>query len=176
MKYAYTLFLKFSVRCIHPNYLFYFVLIYRLHPVCCTPAGEGCFCHYRTTNRHLTYWCTPPKYRVIAKDNWRGGPTICVPNRSVPEWFSLNVPCIFCPLDDSPMTDVSRIWNAYRRWIVTTTTATHRRLGFPARPVDNGAMLVRPWPMCPRLKILGCCIPWIKCPLAILPLTEPSHP
>jgi hypothetical protein len=23
MKYAYTLFLKFSVRCIHPNYLFY---------------------------------------------------------------------------------------------------------------------------------------------------------
>jgi hypothetical protein len=30
--------------------------------------------------------------------------------------------------------------------------------------------------MCPRPKILGCCIPWIKCPLAILPLAEPSHP
>ncbi len=27
----------------------------------------------------------------------------------------------------------------------------------------------------PRPKILGCCIPWTKCPLAILPLTEPSH-
>jgi hypothetical protein len=39
-----------------------------------------------------------------------------------------------------------------------------------------GAMLVHPQPMCPRLKILGCCIPWAKCPLAILPLTEPSHP
>ncbi len=40
MKYAYTLFMKFSARCIHPNYLFYsfnvsveFVLIYRPHPV-----------------------------------------------------------------------------------------------------------------------------------------------
>ena len=30
--------------------------------------------------------------------------------------------------------------------------------------------------MCPRPKILGCCIPWTKCPLANLPLTEPSHP
>ncbi len=30
-------------------------------------------------------------------------------------------------------------------------------------------MLVRPSPMCPRPKILGCCIPWTKCPLAILP-------
>ncbi len=30
--------------------------------------------------------------------------------------------------------------------------------------------------MCPRPKILGCCIPWTKCPLGILPLTEPSHP
>ncbi len=30
--------------------------------------------------------------------------------------------------------------------------------------------------MCPRPKILGCCFPWTKCPLAILPLTEPSHP
>ncbi len=39
-----------------------------------------------------------------------------------------------------------------------------------------GAMLVRPWSMCPRPKILGCCIPWTKCPLAILPLTEPSLP
>ncbi len=37
-------------------------------------------------------------------------------------------------------------------------------------------MLVRPWPMCPRPKILGCCTPWTKCPLAILPVTEPSHP
>jgi hypothetical protein len=37
-------------------------------------------------------------------------------------------------------------------------------------------MLVHPRPMCPRPKILGCCIPWTKCPLAILPLTEPSHP
>jgi hypothetical protein len=42
-------------------------------------------------------------------------------------------------------------------------------------------MLVRPRPMCPRPmcprpKILGCCIPWTMCPLAILPLTEPSHP
>jgi hypothetical protein len=42
--------------------------------------------------------------------------------------------------------------------------------------LGQGAMLVRPRPMCPRLKILGCCIPWTKCPLAILPLTEPSHP
>ncbi len=25
-------------------------------------------------------------------------------------------------------------------------------------------------------EILGCCIPWTKCPFAILPLTEPSHP
>jgi hypothetical protein len=39
-----------------------------------------------------------------------------------------------------------------------------------------GAMLVRPRPMCPRPKILGCCIPWTKCPLAIMPLTEQSHP
>ncbi len=40
------------------------------------------------------------------------------------------------------------------------------------------AMLIHPRPMCPRPrpKILGCCIPWTKCPLAILPLTEPSHP
>ncbi len=30
--------------------------------------------------------------------------------------------------------------------------------------------------MCPRPKILGCFIPWTKCPLAILPLTELSHP
>ncbi len=30
--------------------------------------------------------------------------------------------------------------------------------------------------MCPRPKILGCCIPWTKCPLAFLPLTEQSHP
>ncbi len=37
-------------------------------------------------------------------------------------------------------------------------------------------MLVHPWPMCPRPKILGCCIPWTMCPLANLPLTEPSHP
>ncbi len=37
-------------------------------------------------------------------------------------------------------------------------------------------MLVHPRLMCPRPKILGCCIPWTKCPLAILPLTEPSHP
>jgi hypothetical protein len=40
----------------------------------------------------------------------------------------------------------------------------------------RGAMLVRPRPMCPRPKILGCCIPWTKWPLANLPLTEPSHP
>jgi hypothetical protein len=39
----------------------------------------------------------------------------------------------------------------------------------------EGAMLVHPRPMCPRPKILGCCIPWTKCPLANLPLTEPSH-
>ncbi len=38
------------------------------------------------------------------------------------------------------------------------------------------AMLVHPRPMCPRPKILGCCIPWTNCPFAILPLTEPSHP
>ena len=37
-------------------------------------------------------------------------------------------------------------------------------------------MLVHPRPMYPRPKTLGCCIPWTKCPLAILPLTEPSHP
>ncbi len=37
-------------------------------------------------------------------------------------------------------------------------------------------MLVHPRPMCFRPKILGCCFPWTKCPLAILPLTEPSHP
>jgi hypothetical protein len=37
-------------------------------------------------------------------------------------------------------------------------------------------MLVHPRPMCPRPKILGCSIPWTKCPLAILTLTEPSHP
>ncbi len=30
--------------------------------------------------------------------------------------------------------------------------------------------------MCPQAKILGCCLPWTKYPLAILPLTEPSHP
>ncbi len=30
--------------------------------------------------------------------------------------------------------------------------------------------------MCPRPKILGCCIPWTKCPLSNLPLTKPSHP
>ncbi len=40
----------------------------------------------------------------------------------------------------------------------------------------RGAMLVHPRPMCPRPKILGCCILWTKCPLAILPLTEPSLP
>jgi hypothetical protein len=39
-----------------------------------------------------------------------------------------------------------------------------------------GAMLVHPRLMCPRPKILGCCIPWTKCPLTILPLTERSHP
>jgi hypothetical protein len=37
----------------------------------------------------------------------------------------------------------------------------------------EGAMLVRPRQMCPQL---GCCIPWTKCPLSIVPLTEPSHP
>ncbi len=37
-------------------------------------------------------------------------------------------------------------------------------------------MLVHPRPMCPRPKILGCCIPRTKCPLANLPLTKPSHP
>ncbi len=36
-------------------------------------------------------------------------------------------------------------------------------------------MLVHPRPMCPRPKILGCCIPWTKCSLSIVPLTEPSH-
>jgi hypothetical protein len=41
---------------------------------------------------------------------------------------------------------------------------------------EGGAMLVRPRPMCPRPKILGYCIPWTKCPLTNLPLTEPSHP
>ncbi len=41
---------------------------------------------------------------------------------------------------------------------------------------QKGAMLVRPRPMCPQPKILGCCIPWTKYPLAIVPLTEPSHP
>ncbi len=49
----------------------------------------------------------------------------------------------------------------------------------PARffyPLPNGAMLVHPRPMCPRPKILGCCIPGTKFPWAILPLTEPSHP
>ncbi len=40
----------------------------------------------------------------------------------------------------------------------------------------KGAMLVHPRLMCPRPKILGCCIPWTKCPLSIVPLTEPSHP
>ncbi len=69
------------------------------------------------------------EYRVIAKDNWRGEPTRCVPYRAVPEWFSL----YFCPLDDASMIDVS----AYRRWIVTT--ATNRRLGFPGMPVDHQA-------------------------------------
>ncbi len=39
-----------------------------------------------------------------------------------------------------------------------------------------GAMLVHPRPMCPRPKILGCCIAGTKCPLANLPMTEPSHP
>ncbi len=39
-----------------------------------------------------------------------------------------------------------------------------------------GAMLVHPRSMCPRPKILGFCIPWTKCPLANLPLIEPSHP
>ncbi len=38
------------------------------------------------------------------------------------------------------------------------------------------SMLVRPRPMCPRPKIFGCCIPWTKYSLAIVPLTEPSHP
>ncbi len=41
---------------------------------------------------------------------------------------------------------------------------------------DKGAMLVHPRPMCARPKILGCCTPWTKCPLAILPLTKPSYP
>jgi hypothetical protein len=40
----------------------------------------------------------------------------------------------------------------------------------------KGAMLVHPRLMCPLPKILGCCNPWTKCHLAILPLTEPSHP
>jgi len=48
-----------------------------------------------------------------------------------------------------------------------TTHPTHPQY------IPAGAMLVRPPPMCPRLKILGCCIPWTKCPLAIVPLTEP---
>ncbi len=38
-----------------------------------------------------------------------------------------------------------------------------------------GTMLVRPWLMCLRLKILGCYIPWTKCPLAIVSVTQP-HP
>jgi hypothetical protein len=45
-----------------------------------------------------------------------------------------------------------------------------------ARRTWMGAVLVRPRPMCPRPKILGCCIPWTKCSLAIVPLTKQSHP
>ncbi len=37
-------------------------------------------------------------------------------------------------------------------------------------------MLVHPRLMCTPPKILGCCIPWTKCPLSIWPLTKPSHP
>ncbi len=43
-------------------------------------------------------------------------------------------------------------------------------------PQHIGAMLVCPRPIWPRPKILGCYIPWTKCPLTILPLTKPSHP
>jgi hypothetical protein len=45
------------------------------------------------------------------------------------------------------------------------------RAGTRYRVICFGAMLIHPRP-----KILGCCIPWTKCPLAVLPLTEPSHP
>jgi hypothetical protein len=63
--------------------------------------------------------------------------------------------------------------------MLVTTTSQHFYFAFflPKHSHrKNGAMLVHPRQMCPRPKILGCCIPWTKCPLAILPLTEPSHP
>jgi hypothetical protein len=52
----------------------------------------------------------------------------------------------------------------------------------PLRPSSNhpctvsGTMLSHPRQVCPRPKILGCCTPLTKRPLAIVSLTEPSHP
>ncbi len=40
----------------------------------------------------------------------------------------------------------------------------------------NDAGLMCPWPMCPWPKVLGCCAPWTKRPLDILPLTDVSQP
>jgi hypothetical protein len=40
--------------------------------------------------------------------------------------------------------------------------------------IDAGLMCPR-W-MCPRPKILGCCVPRTKCPLDIVPLTDVSRP
>ncbi len=38
------------------------------------------------------------------------------------------------------------------------------------------AGLMCPWPMSPRLKVLGCCAPCTKRPLHIVPLTDVSQP
>ncbi len=45
-----------------------------------------------------------------------------------------------------------------------------------SHPADNDAGLMCPRPMCPRPKILGCCAPWTKRSLDIVPLTDVSRP
>ncbi len=60
MKYAYTLYLKFSVRCIHPNYLFYSFKCVRR--VCPNLSSAPCTVAY-SSNSTLSFKYSKPKIR-----------------------------------------------------------------------------------------------------------------
>jgi hypothetical protein len=74
--------------------------------------AEGCFCHYRITNGHLTYWNDFPWTK---RPLYFPSPGWCVHDRCVPT--------LDLDLD--------------RRRIVTR--ATHKIFGSPAMPVDHQA-------------------------------------
>ncbi len=72
---------------------------------------------------------------------------------SVARWCSPEWCCLWCPVC------------LMRGPACTQPTHTH---------LDAGLMC--PQPMCPWPKILGCCAPWTKQPLDIVPLTNVSRP